>query len=161
MSYVLHGVVLPASAGRIADEESQPEDFDLIDLQKDASLLASRGRASVGDVVEQAGKEWSRKLGKALVVHWDDRIGERGSSLYEKGSLVDRFGIADEIYVELDDNGYPKQDGARFTDAEVTDMERQGEDREFETYRNALALGCDQVAFCTWEQLKEVIQSQK
>ena len=161
MSYVLHGVVLPASAGRVAGEEGWAGDFDLIDPRQGTSLLAFHGRASVGDVVEQAGEEWSRKLGKALVVHWDDRIGERGSSLYESGTLANRLGIADEIHVELDDSGYPKQDGARFTDAEVTGMERRGEDREFETCRNTLALGCDRVAFFTWEQLQEVIQSQK
>lgn len=86
---------------------------------------------------EKIARTLSGRLGKALLVLYDDRCGLRHSALYEAGDMVRTFGEEDEIWVALDEQGQPDLDGARYRWEEI----RDDVDGEYETLVNAIDAG--------------------
>lgn len=156
MSYVLSGVVIPRSlddAARIGERLDLP--LDMLPLADDCTICANRVREQILD--DAAVAALLTECGELLAVIWDDRVGLRASSFHQLSGERLAFGDADELFVELNDAGEPVLDGPIYSFAEI---ESCTEDKEFETYRNAIELGCEAAGFCTAETVMRFIRRQ-
>ena len=157
MSYVLEGIVVPQKEsdanGLLA---GTPIEFDVLSVDDNVSILARPGRPQFDNSVCELAAEMSKQCDVAMVVRWDDRIGLRESRVFRDGALSQMFSVDDELYVMLDDDGMPLKDGRKFREQELDEYD----DEEFETYENALELGCNDAGFCEWNTLHSFIQRQ-
>lgn len=110
-----------------------------------------RETATFSAELDRVARELSRALGEALVVRYDSRVGQRSAALYENGAAGRSFGEADELYVRLDEQGYPLQDAAKLR------LDQLSPDEEYETARNAIQLGLDALGHGGWEDLHELM----
>lgn len=155
MSYVLEGVVVPVdeSVARAAAGGVEIE-FDVLPLNAENSILARPGRPRFASRTAEIAASLSLTLGQALLVRWDDRVGFRESRVYAGGSELRRFTTDDEVYVMLDDDGMPVDDGTTYSESELEACE---DDSEFQVFQNALELGCGHAGFCEWSLLQSFI----
>ena len=157
MSYVLEGILVSLNeSDGIAALADVSMEFDVVAVDENATILARPGRPQFDDAVCDLAAELSKQCGSTMVVRWDDRIGLRESRVYRDGELSKRFSVDDELYVKLDDDGMPLEEGQIFTESELDEHE----DEEFEVYENALELGCEVAGFCSWTALHGFIQRQ-
>lgn len=93
------------------------------------------------EITEQA-KRLSGSYGTALLIRFDTREGKRSSTVFRQGAISQVFSDVDELWVMLDDEGEPTEDGKRFTTAERDLLHANDPERyEFETAVNAVELG--------------------
>jgi hypothetical protein len=158
MSYVLSGYIVPESmenAKEIRDRLGLA--LDVAPVGSDCTMLANRTRqefglndAAVGGLLEQ--------YGKLMTVLWDERIGLRAAVAYLASGERLKFGADEELYVELDDEGIPVLNGKVYS---LKEVEACTEDREFQTCKNAVELGCEASGFCKPTDVMEFIRDQK
>ena len=157
MSYVLEGIIVPVAESVAADEVANCGIlFDVLRLDDAISILARPGRPAFDDTVCEFAGRLSSAMRVALLVRWDDRVGARESRVFRDGSQTHRFGVDDELYVVLDDDGMPIRDGRKYQESELDAL--AGE--EFEVFQNALELGCEQSGLCSWQLLHDFITRQ-
>lgn len=157
MSYILSGVVVPDSVeGAQSIRDSLGLVMDAIPLSDDCSLLANRSRSEIV-LLEEDTNGLVSHYGKVLTVLWDDQNGVREAKFYLDGNDPLEFGEEDELYVELDDDGYPASSGKIYT---LSEVEECPDEKEFETCKNAIELGCEASGLCEPELLMECIRKQ-
>jgi hypothetical protein len=157
MSYVLEGIILPVAESVATDEAAKCGIlFDVLRLDDEISILARPGRPAFDDAVSVFARRLSCHMRVVLLVRWDDRVGVRESRIFHDGSQTHQFTNDDELYVMLNDDGMPLRDGRRYQESEFDDLP----DEEFEVFQNALELGCEQSAFCSWQLLHTFIRRQ-
>ena len=76
---------------------------------------------------------------QAILVRYDDRVGYRESIIFQEGYPIKSFNSADEIWVMIDENGEPIDNGEKFTIEQIED----DDDEEYETIYNAIQLGLE------------------
>ena len=74
---------------------------------------ANRSKAFDLEAVEGLASLASAHSAKCVAAFYDNRVGHRYASSFSRGQLERQFDESDEIWVELDESGYPETDGPR------------------------------------------------
>ncbi len=99
-----------------------PLPIGLGELDRDLFAVYVRGgRLFNPPEVEKIAVSLSMRFGKALLLLYDNSCGVRFAALYESGALVKEFDERDEIWVPLDEQGYPDTDRGRFRWDDIKD----------------------------------------
>jgi hypothetical protein len=158
MSYVLSGYIVPdliENARRTRDRLGLA--LDVVSVGSDCTMFTNRNRQVFG-LNDTAIRELLRQYGKLLTVLWDDRSGLRASIVHGASGEQLKFGADEELYVELDDQGFPILNGKVYS---LKDVETSTDDKEFETCKNAVELGCEASGFCQSHEVMEFIRCNK
>jgi hypothetical protein len=92
-----------------------PLPIGLGELDRDVfAVYVKEGRLFNPPEAEKIAVSLSMRFGKALLLLYDNSCDVRFAALYEGGALVKEFGEEDEIWVPLDERGYPDTDRGRF-----------------------------------------------
>lgn len=154
MSEVFEGLVCKSRAVVEAPDNSDLGILVIADGDFQIILDRAATRAFSERLVELA-ESLSKVCGPVLFFRYDSRAGYRYSSVIEDGGLKHEFTERDEIFVLLDDKGYPLTDGARFR---FDELDHLPDDKEYETCQNAIEAGIENLGFSiTWEEIKEKI----
>jgi len=158
MSYVLTGYIVPDSienARRTRDRLGLV--LDVVSIGCDCTIFANRNRQEFG-LNDTAVRELLKQYGRLLTVLWDDRSGLRASMVHGASGEQLKFGADEELYAELDDQGFPLLNGKVYS---LKDVETSIDDKEFETTKNAVELGCEASGFCQPNEVMEFIRHNK
>jgi hypothetical protein len=157
MSEIFEGIVYPTAEPRAADRAltpGPPLETRILDHNLAVSFRQDpRARAAFSDQMDGLAAEYSRHLGKALLVRFDSRIGHRSAELFERGRHVRSFGETDELYVPLDERGMP------IGTAKALPADQLDPTVEYETSTNAIQLGLRSLAADGWDSLFAVMTS--
>jgi hypothetical protein len=91
-------------------------------------------------------------FGRALLVRYS-RLGHRSSRLCIAGEETACFGKDDELFVPLDDRGYP------ITSATPKSRFEWEPNEEYETISNAIQLGLERLGVGRWDSLFDLMTS--
>lgn len=155
MSYVLEAILIPAAKSELALPADAPFEVEIFALSDAVTLFARPGRPAFDDQFVQFAATLSASYEGALLVRYDNRVGERASFVFRDQELIASYTTEDELFVELDEEGEPLLDGPRYSEPEVERLEE--EDREFEVVVNAIQLGCEACPWCVWNLLQRFI----
>ena len=142
MSMAFDGVIVAASPGRVEQALKQIRPHLDLTFQAVASGVLAvypKGGRRQFDVEEdkRIAASLSKRVGRSLLVLWDDRIDCDRAYLYDNGHIAAQFGSADERYVPLDENGEPGIEGHRLT------LEELSKGEEYECIRHAIDAGLE------------------
>lgn len=84
-------------------------------------------------------RDLSVRFGRALLVLYDDSSGIRQAEMYADENLAASYGEQNEIWVPVDDKGYPVADGKHLTVEELRD------DFEYDCIRNGIDVALDEL----------------
>jgi hypothetical protein len=160
MSEVFSCLVIPRAVDQV---RALFEDGSLSDLplafervEPTLTLIHHPGRRDdvrFASQVDRLAVELSGRLEPALAIDYDSRSGYRAARLFMCGSLASSFGAADEIWIQLGQDGYPLPDGPRLAMAELQD------DQEYETIENAIELGLQALGQGDWDKIHEILSA--
>jgi hypothetical protein len=153
MSEVFEGIITKGSRQTV-HEVVAPGGLEIADLPGQvvvAYRAAPRQATSPNVQFDDLAKMLSKAFSKVLVVRYDSRIGHRSSCLFRDGRLTRTFGKSDELFVPLDERGEPMWHAPQLR---VNDLMA---DQEYETAKNAIELGLEELNGATWEDLKGLI----
>jgi len=75
------------------------------------------------DAMHSVAAQLSISCGQCLAMSYDLRCGMSSAHRFRGGSLVESFGEDNELWVLLDEDGYPLHDGERYTVDQLDDNE--------------------------------------
>lgn len=157
MSEIFEGVVIRVPAkvveSVIANLNTDLE-FGLFGLSGQLSILYrndAREVAEFSNTTNWLAEKLSRPLAQTLLVRYDSRIGHRSSVLYVNGALKREFGMKDELFVPLNEDGEPILTAPRLRFTELNPEE------EYETIENAIQLGLTELGDGNWSDIKKWI----
>ena len=157
MSEIFEGVVCPTldRASLVSQSGALGGlSFDVRPAGPDAFVVFRndpRQGAKFTDTVNHLADALSRAFGKALVVRYDSRIGHRSSVLFEGGIRKHDFGPEQELFVPLDEKGYP------LADSSPRSLRQLDPESEYETVCNAIQLGLKALGHGSWDDLFQVM----
>jgi hypothetical protein len=156
MSEVFEGVLLTATFNEVEQAvKTLPSSLNpRLKRLGDVSVVYcdnQRNRRPFSPDIERIASDLSGNLGKALVVRYDSGVGHRSSKLFVNRNMEKAFCETDEVFVPLDEDGYPLLDGERF---KLPDMDP---DQEYETIENAIQLGLQSLGAGDWKELHKFI----
>src|SRR4051794_6524504 len=118
MSIVFEAVLLAGDLLEIReafDSLRVPLALDLYQADERGFVMLTRfeepGRLFKWIEVDRLAASLSLAFGTTLSVHYDDRGGVRVACLFREGATVRDFADADEVWVPMDDDGNPREDG--------------------------------------------------
>ncbi len=100
---------------------------------------------------DRLSRELSRRFSSSLYLNYDSRLGYRESQLYEKGDSRLGFGLDDELWVPL------REDGELDRSAPPMKVSELQEDEEYGTIKNAIDFGFESFGGGSWSGLKSFI----
>jgi len=100
----------------------------------------------------------SVKCGAAMLIRWDDQRSERFAICFTEGRRAGEFGASDEMFSELDENGYPAAAGPLYRGDE---LEALDEEYEVGLVLNAIEVACNHSGWCSWDEVKRLIQEHR
>ncbi len=158
MSMVFDGVIVVASPGRVEQALEQihsPLDLTFQAVVSGVLAVYAKGGRRQFDVEEdkRIAASLSKRLGRSLLVLWDDRIGCDQAYLYHNGHKAAEFGSADERYVPLNENGEPDREGHRLT------LEELSEGEEYECIRHAIDAGLEALGVGEQVSLRNLMEA--
>lgn len=102
------------------------------------------GRNFASNEVDRLAAALSIEFGTTLAVHYDDRCGMKVGRQFRTGELVREVGEADEVWVQLDEQGEPLTDGPRFAGDGIPPGV------ECDCIRQAIDAGLETAGFSAW-----------
>jgi hypothetical protein len=158
MSEVYNCLVIPQPLHTVAAVYHEtaysdvPYEFERVNA--DVTLMyhqAPRDDYRFAEEMDEIAVGLSTRLGAVLVFEYDSRVGHRASRVYKDGELTATFGEADELWVPLDEQGYPILTADRLHTGELLN------DVEYETVENAINLGLKTVGAGDWSDLHDFL----
>lgn len=73
------------------------------------------------EIIENIAKEIAQEFSQCLYVCYNDEDNTSYSMIYDENGFIDMFGEEDEVWVEVDETGYPNTKGQRYTKQEVVE----------------------------------------
>jgi hypothetical protein len=108
------------------------------------------GRLFNWEAVDRLAASLSILFGTTLSVHYDDRGGVNVACLFREGAVVKEFADADEVWVPLDDDGNPREDGPHYSG------DRLPPDEECDCILQSIDVGIEAVGFGRWMSLSDL-----
>ena len=158
MSEVYNCLIIPQPLAKVAlvyvkmAHSDVPYDFK--PLNAEMTLMyhqAPRDDYRFAEQMDEIAAGLSTHLGVVLAFEYDSRVGHRASREYRNGDLVASYGEADELWVQIDEQGYPIPTSERFHVDELLD------DVEYETIENAIDLGLKAISAGRWSDLHDLL----
>lgn len=157
MSEIIEGIAVIGSSEAIASAQAEANSSLRFQLAKVTDSLwviyrdDPRNQSAFSDEVEHVAETLSTKFKKALVFRYDSRIGYRSSTIFFNGHPTESFDEKDEVYVLVDDNGTPLNDGQKYHVDELSD------EGDYETIQNAIDLGLQALGMGTWDEVHKIV----
>jgi hypothetical protein len=156
MSVIFEAVVLEGDLPAIreaVDSLRVPLDLDLYQADERGFVILTSlgpGRLFNWEDVDRLAASLSIVFGTTLAVHYDDRGGVTVACLYREGAAVREFADADEVWVPMDDNGNPREDGPRYPGDHLP------LDEECDCILQAIDVGIEAAGFGGWMTLSDL-----
>lgn len=158
MSEIYEGIICRAKKEEVAKFLTDNRDGQL-NLREVADeilliLLNENSVRSFSSNTEAIAQEISIEFQESLLFQYDSRVGHRISRLFVNGELKKKFDIHDELYLILDEDGEPDKN------RELIPYSEMLEEEEYETSKNAIDLGLEQIySNLRWKELKEFLNT--
>lgn len=158
MSEIYEGIVCKAEKEKIEEflYSRQIREFNLkkVDNEILLILLTKNDVRSFSPNSEMVAKSLSLGFQKSLLFQYDSRVGYRASELFIDGEIKNIFGVEDELYMILDDDGEPDKNRGIIHYSEMLENE------EYETSKNAIDIGLEHISSnLNWNVLREFINT--
>jgi hypothetical protein len=150
MSIVIEAIIYQVSKEEFDSEINRkiktilnPFDLELTSYQLEdltGIVVCTDSNRIFNEIFIEIAQKISTEFNKALLIKYDDRIGYRHSSLYVEGILTNEFGLENEIWVLIDEEGEPLLD-KRFSSIQVENDD--DDENEYQTIYNSIELGLD------------------
>ncbi len=157
MSSIFEGIIVPVPVDELGSAYRTIQvDLSLTLRQLDGATSTiyrndPRSKARFTETIDKLAAKLSERLGKALVVRCDSRVGYRSSTLYAQGRLAQSFDDDDEVWVPIDEAAEALGDGPHLKASELEP------DEEYATIYNAVQLGLAALGQGSWDDVSELI----